>query len=1554
MGHPVLAPVEANKHKAEPSRVPALKPLRPASIPAIPNFLGAAGNMAIQRAASGPLSGNPAASSILGGANMSGGGCSCGGGSCEECSKKPIQRKAEGDAPAPSSEFHGSLNRSGAGAPMASHTRGLMESRFNDKFEDVRIHNDGAAADAAHQIQAHAFTMGRDIYFGQGQYQPHSTAGQKLLAHELTHVLQQRRGAVPPGLKSLNAMPHEDVFEREAEQVEEHVGKEEHGSPAVIPLHRGHSHSDSPGKSVQRKCSCGGTCSKCAGENAGAGQEMVKNPLQRKAESGARAVERAAQSQKGTAEHDTFAGKSVQRKCSCGGTCSKCAGENAGAGQEMVKKPPLQRKAEGGAQAVERAVQSQKGTAEHDSFAEKSIQRKCSCGGTCSRCSGESSGPAPAELKKPPIQRKGIQDLFDAGSKAQSQGQKEISEPSSSELSIQRKCSCGGTCSKCAGNDQELKTPPIQRKAEPIVEPARDRATGPREVRPLNERGGRKEGQRSDRVAGLQPGATPYRGRGGRPIRPGRHTLPGIQRSASGQSAKSGPSARNDHFEREADAAANAVTHGRQVSPEKLTPAEPRSIQALDWEWCNPFSDPDCGLSSTASVVAGETEEIASDVWDAATEFADFVGGVLSYINNLLTITIPPMHVCDAHSIQLTLSEISKDMPFLEGELEVAEGVAIYGEVGLHLGITPEIDLQIGPCETHEITLALHPLTLSGEASGGFDLTLAGGLGGEVRAGIFGEVGVSIVWPDPPILIQVPVANIQAGLAGFVRGMVADHMSVDFDVAAGLTGFSLDLSRHDDFGFALDLGLAGYGALEVLGENLCTLYWPLYELHRDTVLSTGFSFGMEVSETSLPSLDVEVEDPELDQTSWNDMGIEFQRDMFKDDCPLCQFLRDLGLMPSNFGGTWTGHPAPPWPIGPLSVLPRDPGIPSGSLCRGACGPDCKTCAHEKEHRVCVPTPDGCHVWWVYPNYEVCNSHSGCRNHDACYDWCSAVTGFKGPLGIIISPCHRWCDFECICDYNLPQCVGWIVGKPPYDQQMVFSDAPHMEPGCRGPCPEEVKKPGGPPAARLCLPDITLVDRRSVLHHDWPYNTGDLIIFSMPLDIPYIPPPDLDVFVRGEVNASVDAGVGPVTLERLCLIYDPTTHAYAGTGSLHLKGDLNGMLTLTGILGAKAGWGCLLNVVDLEVIRGEVGLSATGLANIPLDLSVLATVSCRNGKLMLDAEAWFNACLNLRFMLDATLRVLLFRRFEVFSGRWNLIDRSWGRCWDIPIGVTSGEIGAAACGGGTAAGALGLPTPGGAPPAQVVPGPGGGSTGGATGAGPAPAAGTGLSHLELGNVETIGIPGLISDLFHMATSDREVHDRHHGLPDDPARAAGRENPCGEDVRPDDECGSPQLPNTVMSWTGSDRGEGMLAEPLTKCGPQGTDPSIRLPAWACIDAAHENSFWVHAHLLHGRSGKNDLHGPGNLPQNLILTDKSLNGLMSSRVEQGAINRIHQQGQTLSYRVDAQHVANSGDRRYFADGMRITLNRIDPVTRAVTENIFNDTIRSNNQRPIPSTCT
>ena len=79
----------------------------------------------------------------------------------------------------------------GGGSPMADTTKSFMENRFDSDFSDVRIHTGDYAAQMSNDLNAQAFTVGSDIYFNSGKYAPGASDGKHLLAHELTHVVQQ-------------------------------------------------------------------------------------------------------------------------------------------------------------------------------------------------------------------------------------------------------------------------------------------------------------------------------------------------------------------------------------------------------------------------------------------------------------------------------------------------------------------------------------------------------------------------------------------------------------------------------------------------------------------------------------------------------------------------------------------------------------------------------------------------------------------------------------------------------------------------------------------------------------------------------------------------------------------------------------------------------------------------------------------------------------------------------------------------------------------------------------------------------------------------------------------------------------------------------------------------------------------------------------------------------------------------------------------------------------------------------------------------------------------
>jgi hypothetical protein len=122
--------------------------------------------------------------------------CSCADGD-EECTC--AQRSAARGAGTPGS-VPGSVHAvvRGPGAPLEARVRAPMERWFGSHLSTVRVHTGALADRSAEEIGAHAYTVGERIVFRAGRYDPDGRSGQRLLAHELTHVLQQRAGGAAP------------------------------------------------------------------------------------------------------------------------------------------------------------------------------------------------------------------------------------------------------------------------------------------------------------------------------------------------------------------------------------------------------------------------------------------------------------------------------------------------------------------------------------------------------------------------------------------------------------------------------------------------------------------------------------------------------------------------------------------------------------------------------------------------------------------------------------------------------------------------------------------------------------------------------------------------------------------------------------------------------------------------------------------------------------------------------------------------------------------------------------------------------------------------------------------------------------------------------------------------------------------------------------------------------------------------------------------------------------------------------------------------------------
>lgn len=141
-----------------------------------------------------------------------------------------VARLLEDDAP---DQVRSALSRSGETLDPA--VAADMSARLGADLSDVRMHRDATASRSARAVNANAYTVGSDIVFQSGQYDPASPAGQRTLAHELTHVVQQRAGAVDgtevgDGL----ALSHpSDRFEREASSTADRLMAG--ASPAATP-----------------------------------------------------------------------------------------------------------------------------------------------------------------------------------------------------------------------------------------------------------------------------------------------------------------------------------------------------------------------------------------------------------------------------------------------------------------------------------------------------------------------------------------------------------------------------------------------------------------------------------------------------------------------------------------------------------------------------------------------------------------------------------------------------------------------------------------------------------------------------------------------------------------------------------------------------------------------------------------------------------------------------------------------------------------------------------------------------------------------------------------------------------------------------------------------------------------------------------------------------------------------------------------------------------------------------------------------------------------------
>ncbi|MFY0630375.1 MAG: DUF4157 domain-containing protein [Flavobacteriaceae bacterium] len=462
-----------------------------------------------------------------------------------------------------------------------------------------------------------------------------------------------------------------------------------------------------------------------------------------------------------------------------------------------------------------------------------------------------------------------------------------------------------------------------------------------------------------------------------------------------------------------------------------------------------------------------EAYEMAEDVYDAATEYlikakdwllttagqaaralVEALGGTMNVTEEGIIITFPKTCPIEAKTFDIEIPPIEQELlypafifPVIVG---VIDGVFI-GGIGGKMVIDPEMNMQLGPFCLEGARMVINPLTGNFSAEGGVSATAAVSMGAEVRGAIKADLsfmGIALIG-EIPIPLDISLVSIEGGLAGLGRGIGAGKKTLEGSLGYNNGSLVMNSSDQLDLGLAADLFIGAYGQMDIGGFNFCRLYWDLFEWHEQ--IGAMFNTSTSIVIGPNPSY-TETTTAEIGEFPFNEYELLLGRGGFKDDCPfedmLCWLAEKFGHFPSQNDGTWKDYGAGvEFREGPLEVFGRDPKRASGAKCRGACGPDCDTCNHEDKHR--YKDPETGEIW-EYTNFEDCNTHTGCKEHDAGFDWAAETKGeSKENEGIIPSFLKYWhmlANLECFCNYEARECVGWIKGKPPYEGKLLFADS----------------------------------------------------------------------------------------------------------------------------------------------------------------------------------------------------------------------------------------------------------------------------------------------------------------------------------------------------------------------------------------------------------------------------------------------------------------------------------------------------------------------------------
>ncbi len=297
---------------------------------------------------------------------------------------KPVHRAAATQT-APSSDAATALSQAAktAGTPLPSSTRSKLEASYGTNLGSVRVHTDSSADTAAKAVQAHAFTTGNDVYFRAGQYRPNTPTGEKLIAHEVAHTVQQSTGesqvARQADSSGVQVTSPGDRVEREADAAAEQAVRGQPATlrgaaPTVARLADAPSVKPAPANAVEKKepvptkgvpkgsISAGGPPDEAAkgkpkAEKAGKSKKEEAHPGGEAKATGKESTAPSAETSAGGGLHSVLAGV-------------------AHAGKEQKKHDPAEKKANEAQQAVEVSAEQAAGMGKGDQVGHMASQKK--------------------------------------------------------------------------------------------------------------------------------------------------------------------------------------------------------------------------------------------------------------------------------------------------------------------------------------------------------------------------------------------------------------------------------------------------------------------------------------------------------------------------------------------------------------------------------------------------------------------------------------------------------------------------------------------------------------------------------------------------------------------------------------------------------------------------------------------------------------------------------------------------------------------------------------------------------------------------------------------------------------------------------------------------------------------------------------------------------------------------------------------------------------------------------------------------------------------------